>query len=164
VELSRTDRVCVALATGLGISYIALPTVAGRKWTGSGFMGTIEGALLWFLLPAAPVPYAAVVVAVSVGACWVCGRADRALGTHDNPRIVLDEVVGYWVAAAGLPRAAVPALWAFAAFRFFDTLKLPPYNRLERLPGGLGVVADDLGAGVAAALAARYIMGRWGWA
>jgi len=163
MELKPVDRVCVALATGLGISYIALPA-AGRKWTGSGFMGTIEGAALWLLLPAAPAPYAAVVVAVSAAAFWICGRADRALGTHDNPRIVLDEVVGYWVAAAGLPREWVPALWAFAAFRFFDALKLPPYNRLERLPGGIGVVADDLGAGLVANLAARCIMRRWGWA
>lgn len=165
MELKRPlDRACVALATGLGISYIALPTAGGRKWTGSGFMGTIEGALLWFLLPSAPVPYAVVVVAVSVAAFWICGRADEALGTHDNPRIVLDEVVGYWVAAAGLPREAIPALWAFAAFRVFDSLKLPPYNRLERLPGGIGVVADDLGAGLVANVAARLILRRWGWA
>src|ERR1035438_6948144 len=39
------DRLCVVLATGLGISYIALPAAAGRKWTGSGFMGSIEGIL-----------------------------------------------------------------------------------------------------------------------
>ncbi len=162
MELSRLDRVCVALATGLGISYIA-PSKAGRKWTGAGFLGTLEGVLLWFFLPRSPGAYAAVVFCVSAAACWLCGRADRALGTHDNPRIVLDEVVGYWVAAAGLPRAALPALWAFVAFRAFDSLKLPPYNRLERLPGGLGVVADDLGAGLAAAVVVRLFMRRWGW-
>lgn len=156
------DRACVVLATGLGISYIALPA-AGRKWTGAGFLGTIEGLILWFLLPVAPVPYAAVVVAVSAAACWICGRADKALGTHDSPRIVLDEVVGYWVAAAGLPREARAALAAFAAFRLFDSVKLPPYRWLERLPGGLGVVADDLGAGLVANLLVRLILGRWGW-
>ena len=164
MELTLLDRLVVALATGLGISYIALPAVAGRKWTGSGFMGSIEGILLWFLLPAAPGPYWAVVVAVSLAAFWICGRADKALGTHDNPRIVLDEVVGVWVAAAGLPRAAKPALLAFVLFRLFDSVKLPPYRWLERLPGGIGVVADDLGAGLVASLAARLILGRWGWA
>lgn len=164
MELGLLDRVCVVLATGFGISYIALPAVAGRKWTGSGFMGTVEGIALWFLLPAAPLPYWTVVVAVSVAAFWICGRADRALGTHDNPRIVLDEVVGVWVAAAGLPREAKPALLAFVLFRVFDSLKLEPYRRLELLPGGIGVVADDLGAGVVAALVARLILRRWGWA
>ncbi len=152
------------MATGLGISYIALPAIKGRKWTGSGFMGTVEGILIWFLLPAAPGPYWVVVVAVSAVACWICGRADRAMGTHDNPRIVLDEVVGVWIAAAGLPREAKPALLAFVLFRIFDAVKLPPYRWLERLPGGLGVVADDLGAGVVASLAARWILGNWRWA
>jgi phosphatidylglycerophosphatase A len=157
------DRLSVVLATGFGISYIALPAVAGRKWTGSGFMGSVEGILLWLLLPAAPAPYWAVVAAVSAAAFWICGRADRALGSHDNPRIVLDEVVGVWVAAAGLPRRALPALLAFVLFRVFDSVKLPPYRWLERLPGGIGVVADDLGAGVAAALAVRAILWRWTW-
>lgn len=152
------------MATGLGISYIALPAIAGRKWTGSGFMGSVEGILLWLLLPAAPAPYGAVVVAVSAAACWICGRADKAMGTHDNPRIVLDEVVGVWVAAAGLPHETRPALLALVLFRVFDAVKLPPYRWLERLPGGIGVVADDLGAGVAAGLATRLILGRWGWA
>jgi phosphatidylglycerophosphatase A len=127
-------------------------------------MGSIEGLLLWLLLPAAAAPYWAVVAAVSAAACWICGRADKALGTHDNPRIVLDEVVGVWVAAAGLPHEARAALLAFALFRLFDSVKLPPYRWLERLPGGIGVVADDLGAGAAAALTARVILGRWGWA
>lgn len=156
------DRACVVLATGLGISYIALPA-AGRKWTGAGLLGTLEGLLLWFLLPPEPVLYAVVVTVAAAAACWICGRADRALGSHDNPRIVLDEVVGFWVAAAGLPHDALAAGLAFAAFRLFDSVKLPPYRWLERLPGGLGVVADDLGAGLVANLAVRLILGRWGW-
>jgi phosphatidylglycerophosphatase A len=86
------------------------------------------------------------------------------MGTHDNPRIVLDEVVGVWIAAAGLPREAKAALLAFVLFRLFDSVKLPPYRWLERLPGGIGVVADDLGAGLVASLAARLILRRWGWA
>jgi phosphatidylglycerophosphatase A len=127
-------------------------------------MGSVEGIALWFLLPVAPGPFWAVVVGVSLAAFWICGRADKALGTHDNPRIVLDEVVGVWVAAAGLPHEAKPALMAFVLFRIFDSVKLPPYRWLERLPGGIGVVADDLGAGLVASLAARLILGRWGWA
>ncbi|OGR95343.1 MAG: hypothetical protein A2V88_11950 [Elusimicrobia bacterium RBG_16_66_12] len=146
----------------MGISYIALPAT-GRKWTGAGFLGTIEGLLLWLLLPPAPGPYAAAVAAAAAAACWICGRAGRVLGTHDSPRIVLDEAVGFWVAAAGLPHDASAAGAAFVAFRLFDSVKLPPYRWLERLPGGFGVVADDLGAGLAANLAARLILGRWGW-
>ena len=153
------DLACLRLATGLGISYIA-PTGGGRKWTGAGFLGTVEGLLLWPLLPQSPAAYAVLVAAASAAACWVCGRAERALGTHDDSRIVLDEVVGFWVAAAWLPRTWQAALTAFVLFRFFDAVKLPPYRWLERLPGGAGIVCDDLGAGVVANLAARLILGR----
>jgi phosphatidylglycerophosphatase A len=154
-----TDKACVWLATGLGISYIA-PTGGGRKWTGAGFLGTVEGLLLWPLLPQAPGPYAAVVAAAVAASCWICGRAEKALGKHDDSRIVLDEIVGVWVALAWLPRTWTAALLAFALFRFFDAVKLWPYNRLERLPGGAGVVMDDVGAGVVANLLVRWMLGR----
>lgn len=153
------DRASVWLATGLGISYIA-PTGRGRKWTGAGFLGTVEGLLLWPLLPEAPGPYAAIVIAAIVAACWICGIAEKSLKTHDDSRIVLDEIVGFWVAAAWLPRTWTAALLAFVLFRFFDAVKLPPYNRLERLPGGAGIVMDDVGAGIVANLLARFILGR----
>ena len=153
------DRACLWLATGLGISYIA-PTGRGRKWTGAGFLGTVEGLLLWPLLPAGPGPYAAVVAASIAAACWICGSAERTLKTHDDSRIVLDEIVGFWVAAAWLPRTWKAAAVAFTLFRFFDSVKLWPYNRLERLPGGAGIVMDDVGAGIVANLLAGLILRR----
>lgn len=153
------ERASVMLATGLGISYIA-PTGRGRKWTGAGFLGTVEGLALWALLPASPWPYALVVMAAVAASCWICGIAEKSLKTHDDSRIVLDEIVGFWVAAAWLPRTWTAALLAFVLFRFFDAVKLPPYKYLERLPGGMGVVMDDVGAGIVANLLARFILGR----
>lgn len=153
------ERACVWLATGLGISYIA-PTGRGRKWTGAGFLGTVEGIALWPLLPEAPGAYAAVVVSAIAASCWVSGVAEKSFGTHDDSRIVLDEIVGVWVAAAWLPRTWTAALLAFVLFRVFDAVKLPPYKYLERLPGGLGVVMDDVGAGLVANVLALLILGR----
>ncbi|MEK7389506.1 MAG: phosphatidylglycerophosphatase A [Elusimicrobiota bacterium] len=153
------DRISLWLATGLGISYSA-GAGGGRKWTGAGFLGTIEGLLLWPLLPSAPASYGVVVAGAIATACVLCGRAERMLGRHDDARIVLDEVVGFWVAAAWLPRTPVAAIAAFVCFRFFDSVKLPPYSWLERLPGGVGVVFDDVGAGVAANIVARIVLGR----
>ena len=153
------ERASLWLATGLGISYIA-PTGRGRKWTGAGFLGTVEGLLLWPLLPEATGPYAVIVALAIAAACWICGSAERTLKTHDDSRIVLDEIVGFWVAAAWLPRTWTAALLAFVLFRFFDSVKLPPYKWLERIPGGTGIVMDDVGAGIVANLLARFILGR----
>ena len=153
------DRVFLWLATGLGISYIA-PVGRGRKWTGAGFLGTVEGLALWPLLPEAQIAYAIFVSVIVAAACWICGSAEKSLKTHDDSRIVLDEIVGFWVAAAWLPRTWTAGLLAFALFRFFDSVKLPPYKWLERLPGGFGVVMDDVGAGIVANLLARFILGR----
>lgn len=147
-------RAAAFLATG-GWVHKLVPKVGNKKWTGAGFMGTVEGLLLWFLLPSDPAAYAAVVLTLTVGACLVCDAAERALGTHDDPRIVLDEIVGFWWAAAFLPRTAPALLAAFVLFRVCDSLKPPPARQLERLPGGWGIVADDLGA----ALVARLLLG-----
>ena len=124
-----------------------------------GFLGTVEGLLLWWLLPEAPGPYAAVVAVSVAAACWICGSAGRTLKTHDDSRIVLDEIVGFWVAAAWLPRTWTAALLAFVLFRFFDSVKLPPYKWLERIPGGTGIVMDDVGAGIVANLLTLLILG-----
>lgn len=151
-------RVCVAVATGFYLSYIP-ETFLGRfrpsgcvRWTGAGVIGTLEGWALVYWMPERPWPYALAVLAAVAVACWVGTVAESELGRHDDPRIVVDEVVGYWVAAAWLPRTPYALLAAFVLFRFLDTVKLPPYRWLERLPGGAGVVLDDVGAGLFANL------------
>lgn len=110
------------------------------------------------LLPARGWPLAVVLGAATAMACWICSVAEKALGRHDDPRIVLDEVVGFWFAAALLPQTATSWAAAFVLFRAFDSLKLPPYSWLERLPGGIGVVADDVGAGLVANAGVRILM------
>ncbi len=151
------DWICLQLATGLGISYIA-PSGRGKKWTGAGFLGTVEGLLLLPLLPQAPGPYAVVVVIAVVLACWICGKAEKVLGMRDDSRIVLDEIVGFWVAVSWLPRTWTTIGIVFALFRFFDSVKLPPYKWLERIPGGIGIVMDDVGAALVANLCVRLIL------
>ena len=168
--LSRTNATAVGLATGLYLSYIPsllADRLAGgrrsvwtrpRRWTGAGLVGTLEGLVLAPLLPAAPLSFAAFLAAAAAAACWLCGRAEKAFGVRDDPRIVLDEVVGYWTAIAFLPPRLPVWMAAFVLFRVFDSWKLPPWSWLERLPGGLGVVADDVGAGVAANIGVRVLL------
>lgn len=150
-------RAAAFLATGGWVHRLA-PKLGNKKWTGAGFLGTVEGLLLWFLLPEAPVAYASLVLALTVGACLVCDAAERHLGTHDDPRIVLDEVVGFWWTAAFLPRSWPVLLAAFALFRVCDSLKPPPARQLERLPGGWGIVADDVGAALVAHFLLRLVL------
>jgi phosphatidylglycerophosphatase A len=96
----------------------------------------------------------AIVAAVFVVPCILAaGRSASLLGSKDPGAVVVDEVLGQWIALAG----AVTLNWkswlaAFLLFRLFDIWKPPPVRALEALPGGLGIIADDLMAGVYASL------------
>jgi phosphatidylglycerophosphatase A len=89
---------------------------------------------------------------------WACGAEAARRGEADPGPVVLDEVAGQWVALALLVgvRPSMPGAGALAGsfflFRLFDVLKPWPIRPLERLPGGWGIVADDLAAGIAAGL------------
>ncbi len=155
------DRLSVLLATGLHLSYIPIALGGRGKWTGAGFVGTLLGLAFVPFLPAGGLALWALLAGAAAAACWLCGRAERVLGVHDDPRIVLDEVVGLWTTVAFLP--GTPRVWlaGFVVFRFFDSVKLPPYRWLERLPGGLGVVGDDVGAGIVSNLVLRAALALW---
>lgn len=80
------------------------------------------------------------------------------LGRPDPGRIVVDEVCGQLLAIALFSDAWVPLAISFALFRFFDIIKPWPIRKLERLPGGWGIMADDIGAGLAAAVLGRLVL------
>ena len=84
---------------------------------------------------------------------WASTRTAEAAGAKDPAIIVVDEVLGQWLTLSGAT-AFTPASWllAFGLFRLFDIAKPWPIRRLEALPRGTGIVVDDLGAGVYAAL------------
>jgi phosphatidylglycerophosphatase A len=149
-----SERLSVLLATGGYLSYIPVRVLGLRKWSGAGLLGTFEALALVPLLPESPRVFLGWLLASTLAACWLCGRAERTLGP-DDPRIILDEIVGYWTAIAFLPRTPGILAAAFLLFRLFDSVKLPPYKWLERLPGGYGVVGDDIGAGIVANLLVR---------
>jgi len=85
-----------------------------------------------------------------VVAVWAAGRVAVELGQEDPKQVVIDEIAGMWVAGIALP----PTLYDLAAvcllYRLMDVVKPAPLPRLERLRGGLGIVADDIGAGLLA--------------
>ncbi len=123
----------------------------GRVPLAPGTAGSLVGAALcvpllhlgWPLHLAAAVLLGAIAVVVA-------GRAAEELGRPDPPAVVIDEVVGMCVAGLALPLQVYDLGAVFLLFRLFDVVKPAPIPRLERWPGGFGVVADDVAAGLLA--------------
>lgn len=90
---------------------------------------------------------------LAIPAVWAADVVARRNGNKDPQIVVVDEVVGQWVTLAGAAALNWKSwLIALALFRLFDVWKPPPIRRLEKLPGGIGIVADDVLAGIYAAI------------
>jgi phosphatidylglycerophosphatase A len=128
-----------------------------------GTFGTLPGIALSPLFASlcarSPVLYVLALFAAIVVAIWAAGVVVQQEQLSDPQIVVVDEVVGYLLAVAFLPHLTVGVtVAAFLAFRVFDIIKPFPGRRLEHLPGGLGVVADDLWAGILAFAVVRGLM------
>ena len=147
-------RIAVAIATVAGV---------GRFPFAPGTAGSLVAVPL---LPAlanlrggSPLTYAVVVLAVVLTGIWAAGVAEDVLGGADHSRIVIDEVSGMIMAGIFLPGTWVAAGLAFVLFRILDVLKPFPAGLIDgRVHGGLGVVGDDLVAGVYAGLLGRLVL------
>lgn len=83
-----------------------------------------------------------------LGAVWLAREGEAIFREKDSPKIVIDEIAGFVLANFLSPPELKPTLAAFFLFRFFDIIKLFPAGRAEKIPGGAGVVVDDLIAGL----------------
>jgi phosphatidylglycerophosphatase A len=117
--------------------------------------------VLWLLALSTPA-LAVVLVAVTALGVWAAGEAERALAAKDPGAIVVDEVAGMTLSVLALPLTPAVLIVGFVLFRIFDVLKPFPANVSQRLPGGVGVMVDDLIAGVYA-LALLLLARRVGW-
>lgn len=104
-----------------------------------------------------PAPlYVLVLVSCAALGVWVAGEAERLFGSKDASPIVIDEIVGMLLTYYAVPVALLPLLVGFVCFRFFDILK--PLPQLEQLPGGWGIMLDDLCAGLLAQGCLRLLL------
>lgn len=138
------------------------PAIWLATWFGCGLMRPAPGT--WGTIGALPfgillfawggIPLLAVaIIGVCVAGYWAAGRFERQSGEHDSGAIVIDEVAGMWIAL--LPTALDISLVvaAFLLFRIFDILKPWPISWADKkLPGAVGVMADDIIAGIFAAV------------
>jgi phosphatidylglycerophosphatase A len=100
-----------------------------------------------------PFGFAVLALLLLAPAIWAAGVSARAANLKDPQFVVVDEVIGQWITLAGARTLNWTSyLLAFALFRLFDIWKPIPVRQLERLPGGIGINADDVMAGVYAAL------------
>lgn len=88
------------------------------------------------------------IIALFVAGVWASGRYAKALGKHDPGVIVVDEVVGQWLAILPVALDWRYYLVAFVLFRFTDITKPWPARAAERRPGGMGIMLDDVIAGI----------------
>ena len=141
----------VALRTPTGL--LAFGFGSGLVRHAPGTFGTLAAVPLgWILKQLPPIGYGAGLVALFLLGVYVCGAASRRLGRHDPGGIVWDEMVGFWLTVALVPVTWAWWLAAFVLFRFFDIVKPWPIRQFEaRLPGGLGIMFDDV-------IAAAYAM------
>lgn len=127
------------IATFFGVGYF--PVASGTLGSAVAlvilwFVPPIRGLGLWIGLP----------VAFLIGV-WASFGAETQLG-HDAHPIIIDEMVGQWLAVAFLPKEWLPWGIAFVLFRVFDVLKPFPIHRSQKLPGGWGIMIDDVLAAV----------------
>ena len=137
----------LAVATALGVGYVPFAP---------GTFGSAVGLLLWFVLPSSPIAQAAAIVVVCVVGSWSGSVAERHFGRVDPGHVVVDEVAGMLVTLFLVPVGWIGAIAGFFLFRISDIIKPYPANRLERLPGGIGIMADDVIAAVYANLVLRF--------
>lgn len=116
-----------------------------------GTFGTLVAVPIYvWLLQGLSLQWLLAVITVSfVIGIWLCDVTAKNLGVHDHPGIVWDEFVGFWISCIALPEGGWWLLWAFVLFRFFDIVKPWPIRWLDkRVPGGLGIMVDDVLAGL----------------
>lgn len=136
----------IAIWFGCGLSPIAPGTAGSLAALGIGFaLVRFAGFQAWHFALLA-VPFTALGI-------WAADCEEKLCGKTDPGSCVVDEVVGQWIALAGATSLAWPA-WviAFALFRLFDIWKPFPIDQLQSLRGGWGIMADDVLAGIYAAL------------
>ena len=135
------DRAAVLLARGFG---------AGCSPVAPGTVGTaVAVPLVCLQLVLSTEVFLVFVLVFVLGAVYVAAVADKQMDETDDPSIVVDEMAGFLIAMACVPLTPWSLLVGFVLFRALDIFKPPPINTVERkFSGGLGIVGDDLVAGL----------------
>ena len=141
----------VATLGGLGL----VPLVPG---TVASLVAVVAYFLLYQINPYVPLLFLLFLIPVAI---WSSGKYEASANRQDPPEIVVDEWVGQFICFIGVEPSPSALVAGFFLFRIFDIIKLPPVRRLEDLPRGVGIVADDVAAGIIG-WAILFVLSQWG--
>ncbi len=141
------------------VLFFASGFYSGYAPIASGTVGTLVGIPVFILLSQLPLlPYGILTAGLILAGVWLSFRAEAILGVRDSGIIVIDEIAGYLVTMFAVTPGWGNVLGGFVLFRVFDILKPFPIRRIDRdLPGGWGVMLDDVLAGVYANLSLQLL-------
>ncbi|AOW76519.1 phosphatidylglycerophosphatase [Colwellia sp. PAMC 20917] len=134
------------------IHFLALGFGSGLLPKAPGTYGTLAAIPLYLLLaPASVSTYLAIVIIMSIAGIYICGKAAEDAGVPDHGAIVWDEIVGFLITMFLVPLTWQSIVVGFILFRIFDIFKPWPISYVDKnLHGGLGIMVDDILAGLAA--------------
>jgi len=140
--------------------FIATVAFCGYAPVAPGTFGSAAGLVVYLIVwrTRSPLIEVGLIAATVVLGVWSATLAERYFGGTDPGPVVIDEVLGMLLTLAFIPVGLSGALAGFVLFRIFDVIKPFPADRLERLHGGLGIMADDAMAGIYANLGLRLVM------
>ena len=166
--LTAKDYLALAIAT-CGVGYLPLAPGTWGSLVGIGVFALVRGGAMKLMFGVAvgrnfnllhiyygvlAVELVAIIV-ITLAGVWAASRTEKLSGRKDPGKVVIDEVAGQFIALMPVPYLLGTAWWsailAFVLFRFFDIVKPYPARKLESLEAGLGIMADDIVAGVYAA-------------
>jgi len=136
------------LATGFFVGYC--PVAPGTA-------GTFVALLLYVILPTNPVFYWVFLLCLVVLGTLLSRKSEDIVGDDDPPPVVIDEICGYFVTMAFLPKTIPLMILGFIVFRLLDVFKLSSMRKLEKIKGGLGIMLDDIYAGMIGSLILHLI-------
>jgi phosphatidylglycerophosphatase A len=141
------------IATGFGTGFLPI---------GPGSWGTFPGMLLcWMMQPLHPIFYLLVIIILGRFGVYLATEVEKEFKKKDPGAIVIDEIVAFPITMFLIPLSVGTLALGFFLNRLFDTIKFWPCNRLEKLPGGWGIMLDDLAAAIYSCISMHIVVHYW---
>ena len=141
------------------IKFISTGFFIGEKVPAPGTAASIAAAAIYYIfLPVESAFYWTMLILLTFIGVITAGKTEDIKGRIDPPEVVIDEIVGFLIAMAFIPKQLSYVILGLIIFRFLDIVKLYPINKLQVVAGGLGIMLDDIYAGIITNIILRIII------